>query len=124
MPVRLDDAAHTMLAGLSLLSDLTAVPMNSAGPVLNCSCTLQGNGNVVRLVGLYHCNRGAHTFFLKMKEVARPGGYVVNLIHYEDAARLAMSVSTPWLLAALLAAASDTCGPAAHPHVPMIAEPG
>lgn len=49
---------------------------------------------MVRLVGLYHCQRGAHTFFLKMKEVARPGGYVVNLIHYEDAARLAMSVSS------------------------------
>jgi hypothetical protein len=47
----------------------------------------------VRLVGLYHCQRGAHTFFLKAKEVARPGAYVVNLIHYEDAARLALSVS-------------------------------
>ncbi len=45
-------------------------------------------GCVVRLVGLYHRTRGAHTFFLKQEEVARDGGYIVNLIHYEDAASL------------------------------------
>ncbi|GFH11904.1 uncharacterized protein HaLaN_07485 [Haematococcus lacustris] len=35
--------------------------------------------------------RGAHTYFLRIKEVPRPGDYTVNLIHYEDAARLAVS---------------------------------
>ncbi|KAL4528635.1 hypothetical protein Ndes2437B_g03182 [Nannochloris sp. 'desiccata'] len=49
---------------------------------------LDAGGCVVRLVGLYHRMRGAHTFFLKQGEVARDGGYTVNLIHYEDAARL------------------------------------
>lgn len=52
----------------------------------------QAGGNVVRLVGLYHTQRGAHTYFLRAKEVQRPGDYVVNLIHYEDAARLAVAV--------------------------------
>lgn len=37
--------------------------------------------------------RGAHTFFLRMGKVPRWGGYTVNLIHYEDAARLAAAVS-------------------------------
>ncbi len=49
-------------------------------------------GNVVRLVGLYHRTRGAHTFFLKQGQVARWGGYMVNLIHYEDAASLCAAV--------------------------------
>ena len=41
--------------------------------------------------------RGAHTFFLRMSKVPRWGGYTVNLIHYEDAARLAAAVSlTPF----------------------------
>ena len=38
--------------------------------------------------------RGAHTFFLKQGQVARWGGYNVNLIHYEDAAGLCVAVST------------------------------
>lgn len=36
--------------------------------------------------------RGAHTFFLRQGEVARWGGYTVNLIHYEDAARMCADV--------------------------------
>lgn len=54
----------------------------------------QAGGNVLRLVGLYHKTRGAHTFFMKAGEVARPGGYVVNLLHYEDAAGLAAAVGS------------------------------
>ena len=53
---------------------------------------LSAGGNVVRLVGLYHRTRGAHTFFLKQGTVQRPGSYMVNLIHYEDAARLCAAV--------------------------------
>jgi nucleoside-diphosphate-sugar epimerase len=58
------------------------------------SATLEAGGNVLRLVGLYHAARGPHTFFIKMGEVARYGGYVVNMLHYEDAARIAMAVLT------------------------------
>lgn len=54
---------------------------------------LNAGGCVVRLVGLYHRNRGPHTFFLKQGEVPRWGGAVVNLIHYEDAARLVFAVA-------------------------------
>jgi nucleoside-diphosphate-sugar epimerase len=53
---------------------------------------LSAGGNVLRLVGLYHAGRGAHTYFLKVKEVPRWGGYTVNLIHYEDAARIVQSI--------------------------------
>eukprot|EP00878_Enallax_costatus_P035525 GHUV01039663.1.p1 GENE.GHUV01039663.1~~GHUV01039663.1.p1 ORF type:complete len:189 (-),score=21.38 GHUV01039663.1:338-904(-) len=53
---------------------------------------LAANGNVLRLVGLYHAARGPHTFFIKMGEVPRFGGYVVNMLHYEDAARMAFAI--------------------------------
>jgi len=53
---------------------------------------LKGGGNVVRLVGLYHAQRGAHTYFLKVGQVPRPGDNLVNLLHYEDAAALAVAV--------------------------------
>jgi nucleoside-diphosphate-sugar epimerase len=56
------------------------------------AATLEAGGNVLRLVGLYHASRGPHTFFIKMGEVARYGGYVVNMLHYEDAARMALAV--------------------------------
>ncbi|PSC68244.1 NAD(P)-binding domain [Micractinium conductrix] len=52
------------------------------------NAVLEAGGCVVRLVGLYHAQRGAHTFFLRQGEVQRWGGYLVNLIHYEDAAGL------------------------------------
>ncbi len=54
---------------------------------------VQAGGCVVRLVGLYHANRGAHTYFLKLGKVSRPPTYTVNLIHYEDAADLCLAVS-------------------------------
>lgn len=53
---------------------------------------LEAGGCVLRLAGLYHARRGAHTFFLRMGKVDRWGGYTVNLLHYEDAARLAEAV--------------------------------
>lgn len=53
---------------------------------------LTAKGNVLRLVGLYHAARGPHTFFIKMGEVPRYGGYVVNMLHYEDAARMAFAI--------------------------------
>ncbi|GIL64354.1 hypothetical protein Vafri_18326 [Volvox africanus] len=56
------------------------------------AATLEAGGNVLRLVGLYHTNRGAHTYFIKVGTVARPGGYVVNLLHYEDAAAMGAAI--------------------------------
>jgi len=56
------------------------------------AAALDAGGCVVRLVGLYHSSRGAHTFFLKAGEVQRWGGYTVNLIHYEDAASLSAAI--------------------------------
>ena len=53
---------------------------------------LDAGGCVVRLVGLYHSLRGAHTFFLRAGQVDRWGGYTINLIHYEDAASLCLAV--------------------------------
>lgn len=53
---------------------------------------LGAGGCVLRLAGLYHAQRGAHTFFLRMGTVDRWGGYTVNLLHYEDAASLAEAV--------------------------------
>ena len=48
---------------------------------------------MVRLAGLYHAQRGAHTFFLRKGQVERWGGTRVNLIHYEDGAALCCAVS-------------------------------
>ena len=56
------------------------------------AAVLAAGGCVVRLVGLYHRERGPHTFFLKQGEVARWGGAVVNMLHYEDAASLCAAV--------------------------------
>lgn len=56
------------------------------------AAVLGARGCVLRLAGLYHAQRGAHTFFLRMGTVDRWGGYTVNLLHYEDAASLAEAV--------------------------------
>lgn len=53
---------------------------------------LNARGCVLRLAGLYHKTRGAHSFFLKQGEVNRWGGYTINLIHYEDAASLSAAI--------------------------------
>ena len=56
---------------------------------------LGAGGCVLRLAGLYHASRGAHSFFLKAPGgvvPGRAGSYTVNLLHYEDAARLAFAV--------------------------------
>ena len=47
---------------------------------------------MVRLAGLYHAHRGAHTFFLRLGAVGRWPGYTVNLVHYEDAASMVAAV--------------------------------
>lgn len=79
---------------LSGLCCWAACPTAAPAPARACAAPprLQAGGNVVRLVGLYHAQRGAHTFFLKQQTVARNPEYIVNLLHYEDAARLAVAV--------------------------------
>ena len=53
---------------------------------------LDVGGNVVRLTGLYHANRGPHSFFFKKGEIGKRGDSVLNLIHYDDAASIAVAV--------------------------------
>lgn len=57
------------------------------------AAVLEVGGNVVRLVGLYHANRGAHSFFFKKGEISRRPDGILNLIHYEDAASISVAVS-------------------------------
>ncbi|KAL1526642.1 hypothetical protein AB1Y20_015346 [Prymnesium parvum] len=48
-------------------------------------------GTVVRLVGLYLMNRGAHNAWLSMEEVQQSADGLINLIHYDDAAGCAVA---------------------------------
>lgn len=53
---------------------------------------LDYGGCVLRLAGLYKADRGAHTYWLRqMKSELRPD-HIVNQIHYEDAASLAVTI--------------------------------
>jgi len=52
---------------------------------------LSRGGSVVRLAGLYHAGRGAHTYYLKMGQVPVNGSALLNLIHYQDAASLCVA---------------------------------
>ena len=51
------------------------------------------NGHVLRLAGLYNRNRGAHNYYLMSKKDVLPGrgDYLVNLLHYDDAASACIS---------------------------------
>lgn len=60
--------------------------------LLAAEAAVRPGGNVVRYVGLYHSGRGAHTAFLQRGIIQRSGQSILNLIHYEDAARLALAV--------------------------------
>eukprot|EP00740_Mantoniella_antarctica_P002151 CAMPEP_0181355388 /NCGR_PEP_ID=MMETSP1106-20121128/3871_1 /TAXON_ID=81844 /ORGANISM="Mantoniella antarctica, Strain SL-175" /LENGTH=364 /DNA_ID=CAMNT_0023468121 /DNA_START=91 /DNA_END=1182 /DNA_ORIENTATION=+ len=51
------------------------------------AAVLGANGCVVRLSGLYHSQRGAHMYFLKTPVLASRPDALVNLVHYEDAAK-------------------------------------
>ena len=81
-----DEASPTIPRGASPRTD-TLLDAEAA--------VLGAGGCVIRLAGLYHASRGAHSFFLKAPGgvvPGRSGGYTVNLLHYEDAARLAAAV--------------------------------
>jgi hypothetical protein len=53
---------------------------------------LKVGGSVVRLVGLYNQDRGAHIYWLKKEHVDARPDYILNLIHYEDAAALCINI--------------------------------
>jgi transposase-like protein len=56
---------------------------------------LRRGGRVIRLAGLYSLNRGAHTYWLQQtaqgKTIETNANGVLNLIHYEDAARFVVA---------------------------------
>ncbi|XP_076912762.1 uncharacterized protein LOC143571148 isoform X1 [Bidens hawaiensis] len=53
---------------------------------------LEVGGCVVRLAGLYKLDRGMHLYYLKQGTIEANPYHIVNLIHYEDAASLAVAI--------------------------------
>lgn len=53
---------------------------------------LEAGGCVVRLAGLYKVDRGAHTYWLEKGTVEVRPDHILNLIHYEDAASLSITI--------------------------------
>ncbi|KAF7842936.1 uncharacterized protein G2W53_005234 [Senna tora] len=53
---------------------------------------LEFNGCVLRLAGLYKADRGAHNYWLEKGIVDSRPDHILNLIHYEDAASLAVAI--------------------------------
>ncbi|CAF1700678.1 uncharacterized protein LOC106410635 [Brassica napus] len=53
---------------------------------------LESGGTVLRLAGLYTETRGAHTYWLSKETVDARPDHILNLIHYEDAASLAVAI--------------------------------
>lgn len=53
---------------------------------------LEAGGCVLRLAGLYKADRGAHTYWLGKRTVDVRPDHILNLIHYEDAACLAVAI--------------------------------
>ncbi|RID69934.1 hypothetical protein BRARA_C01997 [Brassica rapa] len=55
---------------------------------------LESGGTVLRLAGLYisFWTRGAHTYWLSKETVDARPDHILNLIHYEDAASLAVAI--------------------------------
>ncbi|XP_076942121.1 uncharacterized protein LOC143611961, partial [Bidens hawaiensis] len=53
---------------------------------------LEAGGCVVRLAGLYKLDRGMHLYYLKQGTIEANPHHIVNLIHYEDAASLAVAI--------------------------------
>lgn len=52
---------------------------------------LSRGGSVVRLAGLYAKDRGPHTFWINSGSVASNADGLVNTLHYEDAAQVAIA---------------------------------
>jgi hypothetical protein len=56
------------------------------------TAVLERGGSVIRLAGLYNPERGPHAFWLKTGKVSSNPDGVLNMLHYEDAARAALAV--------------------------------
>nr|DAD37956.1 TPA_asm: hypothetical protein HUJ06_008597 [Nelumbo nucifera] len=56
------------------------------------SVVLELGGCVLRLAGLYKADRGAHNYWLEKGTVEVRPDHILNLIHYEDAASLSISI--------------------------------
>lgn len=56
------------------------------------NAVLEAGGCVLRLGGLYKADRGAHTYWLAKGTVPYRPDHILNLIHYEDAASLAIAI--------------------------------
>lgn len=59
---------------------------------------LEAGGCVVRLAKLYNKDRGAHVYLLKKGTIDVCLDHILNLIHYEDAASLSITVLEKKLL--------------------------
>ncbi|ONM32095.1 NAD(P)-binding Rossmann-fold superfamily protein [Zea mays] len=53
---------------------------------------LEAGGCVLRLAGLYKIDRGAHVFWLRKGTLDTRPDHIINQIHYEDAASLAVAI--------------------------------
>ncbi|XP_066161234.1 uncharacterized protein [Oryza sativa Japonica Group] len=53
---------------------------------------LEAGGCVLRLAGLYKIDRGAHFFWLRKGTLDTRPDHIINQIHYEDAASLAIAI--------------------------------
>ncbi|KAJ1283780.1 hypothetical protein BS78_03G152800 [Paspalum vaginatum] len=53
---------------------------------------LEAGGCVLRLAGLYKIDRGAHVFWLRKGTLDTRPDHIINQIHYEDAASLAIAI--------------------------------
>lgn len=53
---------------------------------------LESGGCAIRLAGLYKADRGAHAYWLEKGTVEVRPDHILNLIHYEDAASLAVAI--------------------------------
>lgn len=53
---------------------------------------LEAGGCVLRLAGLYKIDRGAHIFWLRKGTLDSRPDHIINQIHYEDAASLAIAI--------------------------------
>ncbi|XP_028755439.1 uncharacterized protein LOC114714825 isoform X1 [Neltuma alba] len=76
--------------------DTPAVPIGRSPRtdiLLNAeNVVLESGGCVLRLAGLYKADRGAHNYWLEKGIVDSRPDHILNLIHYEDAASLAVAI--------------------------------
>ncbi|XP_066161571.1 uncharacterized protein [Oryza sativa Japonica Group] len=56
------------------------------------NAVLEAGGSVLRLVGLYKSDKGPHIFWLSKGTFDSRPDHILNLIHYEDAASLAIAI--------------------------------